>query len=164
MNRSRILAAGLVVSIGPGARVLAQPAPGAPDFKALLQKTAAAWESLDPTKAAPFYAKDATLAFFDFAPMKYTGWKEYEAGSVKTFSGFSSLKVRFNDDVRAQRAGNVSWGTGTGHADVVSKDGSKMPLDFRFTTVWEKRGNDWLIVHEHYSVPLPEPAPPAPTR
>jgi ketosteroid isomerase-like protein len=166
MHRSTILAGMLVLSIASGSRAAAPPAKaagGEPDFKALLRKTASAWETLDPAKAAPFYAKDATLAFFDFAPMKYTGWTDYQAGSVKTFAGFSSLKIQFNDDVRAQRAGNVSWGTGTGHADVVNKDGSKMPLDFRFTCVWEKRGHDWLIVHEHFSVPLPEP-PPAPTR
>jgi ketosteroid isomerase-like protein len=165
MSRATILAGMLVLSIGSAAPAPAQAAKGGePDFKGLLRKTASAWETLDPAKAAPFYAKDATLAFFDISPLKYTGWNDYRAGSVKVFAAFSSLKISFNDDLQFQRRGNVSWGTGTGHAEVVNKDGSKMPMDFRATTIWEKRGNDWLIVHEHFSVPAPDVAPPAPTR
>jgi ketosteroid isomerase-like protein len=30
----------------------------------------------------------------------------------------------------------------------------------RHTAIWEKRANDWLIVHEHVSVPSALPAPP----
>jgi len=38
-------------------------------------------------------------------------------------------------------------------------------MDARWTTVWEKRGNNWLIVHDHFSAPLPEPPPkPAATK
>jgi ketosteroid isomerase-like protein len=41
----------------------------------------------------------------------------------------------------------------------VKKDGSKEAMDGRWTLVWEKRGDDWLVVHEHFSVPLgPPPA------
>ena len=162
MKRSTILAGTFFAAVAANA-VAAQPAKATaagPDFKALLKQTAAAWQTLDPAKAAPFYAKDATLAFFDIAPLKYMGWSDYQAGSVKTFAGFSSLKVDFNDDMGIHRAGNSAWGTGTGRAEVVNKDGSKAPMDFRWTTIWEKRGNDWLIVHEHFSIPPPDLSPP----
>lgn len=138
----------------------AAPAPAAaPDFKAMMRKTATAWQTLDPAKAAPLYAKDAGLAFFDLAPLKYTGWKEYEAGTAQMFSTFSSLKMSVNDDARTEQRGNVAWGTATVSTEVVNKDGSKWPpLDVRWTVVWEKRGSDWLIVHEHFSAPAPPPA------
>jgi ketosteroid isomerase-like protein len=30
-------------------------------------------------------------------------------------------------------------------------------LDRRWTTVWEKKGPNWLIVHEHFSAPTEPP-------
>ncbi len=167
MSRSTIPAGILILSMGTAAGAQAPPAKpvgGEPDFKGMFRKTAAAWQTLDPSKAAPFYAKDATLAFFDLAPLKYAGWDDYAAGAAKVFGGFSSIKISLNDDMRAQRRGNMAWATSTAHIDLVNKDGSKTPLDVRWTIIWEKRGNDWLIVHEHASIPLPEPASPTPTR
>ncbi|MBI2835083.1 MAG: nuclear transport factor 2 family protein [Acidobacteria bacterium] len=41
-------------------------------------------------------------------------------------------------------------------------DGSKMNLEARWASVWERRGGTWLIVHEHFSALLPEPATPNP--
>jgi ketosteroid isomerase-like protein len=43
---------------------------------------------------------------------------------------------------------------------MVNNDGSRLKIDARWTSVWEKRGDTWLIVHEHFSMPLPEPPPP----
>ena len=34
-------------------------------------------------------------------------------------------------------------------------DGTKEDVEGRYTVVLEKRGDDWLIVHEHMSVPAP---------
>ena len=31
--------------------------------------------------------------------------------------------------------------------------------DARWTVLWQKTGDDWLVVHEHFSVPLPSPPP-----
>jgi ketosteroid isomerase-like protein len=36
-----------------------------------------------------------------------------------------------------------------------------MTMDVRISDVFEKRDGQWIIVHEHVSVPIPEPAPPA---
>ena len=38
------------------------------------------------------------------------------------------------------------------------KDGNHENIASRYTVVWERRGGDWLIVHEHMSVPLSAPA------
>ncbi len=42
---------------------------------------------------------------------------------------------------------------------VVMKDGTKQSFEARWTMVWEKRGKDWIIAHDHYSVPAPPPPP-----
>jgi ketosteroid isomerase-like protein len=39
-----------------------------------------------------------------------------------------------------------------------------MKGEARSTDIFEKRGNDWVIIHEHVSVPMPEPPPPAPAK
>jgi len=43
---------------------------------------------------------------------------------------------------------------------MVKKDGTKEMIEGRWTAVFEKRGDNWIIVHDHFSVPLPSPAPP----
>ena len=129
----------------------------ADDLKSRMQELFDAWSALDPAKAAPFYAKAADLDFYDIAPLKYTGWAEYAEGVKKQFAPFASSKWTVGDDVRVRQSGNLAWGTATWHGELVKKDGSKQALDGRYTCVWEKRGKDWLVVHEHMSVPLAPP-------
>jgi ketosteroid isomerase-like protein len=56
-----------------------------------------------------------------------------------------------------RRYGNAVIGDGTLEFDTVAKDGTKTTLPMRWTVVWEKRGANWLIVHEHTSVAMAEP-------
>ncbi len=127
------------------------------DFKARMQALFDAWSALDPAKAAPFYAKDADLDFYDIAPMKYHGWAEYAQGVKKQFAAFASAKFTVGSDVLTHQAVNTAWGTATWHGDLLKKDGSRQALDGRYTCVWEKRGREWVLVHEHMSVPLGPP-------
>jgi hemoglobin len=128
--------------------------PGA-EFVARMQKMGELWATLDTAKVAPNYAKDAQLAFYDVTPMKYTGWAEYEKGVLAVFADVSSATFALGNDARAVVRGNTAWGTATARFDLQHKDGTAEPLEFRWTVVWEKRGRDWLIVHEHVSVPAP---------
>ena len=41
---------------------------------------------------------------------------------------------------------------------MTKKSGAKDELDFRWTVIWDKEGTDWLIIHEHVSVPMGAPA------
>jgi len=135
----------------------AKAAPTAFDFRAHLQKLYDAWSDLDPAKAAPFYAKEGDHVFFDIAPLKYTGWTEYAEGVPKAFSAYSSGKFTLGKDLRVHRHGNLTWVTATWRAELLKKDGIKENAEGRYTAILEKRGDDWLIVHEHMSVPAPPP-------
>ena len=126
------------------------------EFKELIQHYWQAWSTLDPEKAAPMYAKDADAVFFDVAPLKYKGWTEYKAGVVKVFATAASASFAANDDLKVTRRGNVAWTSSTFHGTITQKDGKSMQLAGRHTAVWEKRGGNWIIVHEHVSAPLPE--------
>ena len=127
-------------------------------FRDRLQQLYDAWSDLDPSKPAKFYAKDVNLTFFDITPMKYKGWNEYAAGVPKAFADYKSGKFTVGDDLQVHRHGNLTWATCTWTGDLTRKDGSHENATGRYTAVWEKRGKDWLIVHEHMSVPLGPPA------
>ena len=134
----------------------AQQAGGAGSrFTALMQKELDAWGTMDPEKAAPFFAKEADRIFFDIAPLKYNGWAEYAEGVKKLFVPYKSFKLILGQDARATQTGNSAWGAATIRVDAVRKDDSREAFDARWTVVWERRGKDWLVVHEHTSVPLP---------
>jgi ketosteroid isomerase-like protein len=136
------------------------PAPDASDAEVrdTLKRLYTAWSDLDPAKAAPFYAKDANLVFYDIAPMKYTSWSEYAAGVPEAFASYKSGKFTLNDDLRVHMQGKLAWATGTWRADLVKKAGDSEHIEGRYTAVLEKRGKEWLVVHEHMSVPPPPSA------
>jgi ketosteroid isomerase-like protein len=135
----------------------AQPADSA-NFKALMVAEARAIDTLHMANAAPFHAKDAEDVFFDIAPLKYKGWSEFEEGAQKLLSQWQSMKCELGDDVQTHQQESLAWGAATWHCDIVDKAGAKQGMDGRWTVIWEKRGKDWLVVHEHFSVPLPTPA------
>ena len=153
MNR-RIIAPALLILIF--AAPAAQAKPGAFDFKARMNAMLRAWEKLDPAKAAPYYDKDPKLAFYDIVPFKYTGWEEYAKGVLATFGGTSqSGKFFLHDDINLRRGSKVTWATATLDFEIVRKDGGRELLkDLRWTLIWEERGSDWLLVHEHLSVSM----------
>lgn len=127
------------------------------EFKTLIDQYYTAWSTLDPDKAAKYYAKDTDLPFFDVAPLKYKNWADYRAGVIKAFTEtMSSGKLTPNDDLKVTQRGTVVWTTLTFHLSATPKTGgASMELECRHTAIWEKRGGKWLIVHEHVSAPLP---------
>lgn len=130
-------------------------------FKPHFEKVYAAWATLDPSKPALYYAKDSNLAFFDVAPLKYRGWQEYQEGFGKLSADWKSAQVTLDPDFHATQSGDIAWATYTLELDVQLKSGDSMKSQARGTDVLEKRGEKWLIVHEHVSVPKAESQPKA---
>lgn len=127
------------------------------DFKALMQQIWAGWETLDPANTEKFYDKAANRVFFDVAPLKYNGWAQYADGVKKVFADYSGAKLTLNNDARAYQRGNLAWGTATIHGALIKKSGGQDAMDLRWTVIWEKKGDEWLIIHEHVSTPPPPP-------
>jgi ketosteroid isomerase-like protein len=120
-----------------------------------MQRIWDAWGTLDPNKVAAFYDKSADDVFYDITPMKYNGWQEYAEGVKKVLAGFKSLKVTVGDDAKILTNGATgAIGIATWHGDAVMSDGSASAFDGRWTVVWAKRGGQWLIIHEHVSLPM----------
>ncbi len=125
--------------------------------RSTLEHLYAAWSNLDPVKAAPFYDKNPRLIFFDVAPLKYTGWPQYVTGVPQAFAPYKSGVFRLNDDIQVHCHGDLAWAAATWHGNLAKKDGRNDTMVGRYTAVLGRRGNEWLIEHEHMSLPAPEP-------
>jgi ketosteroid isomerase-like protein len=124
--------------------------------KELMQKILDAWSSGNFDNVKPYYDKSPSNAYYDVLPLKYTGLQQYIEGVKSAFGSYQSVKLSMNDDAQAHRSGNMGYGAATIRIDLTDKAGQAESLHARWTAVWEKKGNDWLVVHEHTSVPMPE--------
>jgi ketosteroid isomerase-like protein len=123
-------------------------------FDALIERYYAAWNTGNPDNAAPLYAKDADLVFYDLTPLQYTGWAEYDKGVRAVLGSFAAAKFTTRGDLKSTRRGSIAWTTVTYHLSGKKKTGESVEVDGRHTVIWENRSGKWLIVHEHFSVPL----------
>jgi ketosteroid isomerase-like protein len=131
------------------------------DLRALVERYWTAWQK-GPDAAAPLYAKDADLVFYDLEPLKYVGWNDYKRGVVPNIlDKFDSIAFKVGDDVKTNVRRDIAWTTATVKGDGMLKGGAPVHVVIRHTAIWEKRGANWLIVHEHVSVPSSLPAPKA---
>ncbi len=125
--------------------------------KAYLQAIWDGWATADLERQGAFYEQGNGHLFFDIAPLKYNGWSDYKAGVAPVLKQFSSMKFTLNDDVQIHTAGNtITWVDGTVNMDATNSEGQPAKMTLRWTAVFEKQGNKWLITHEHVSVPMQE--------
>jgi len=146
------LAGGLVTFAGARAQ---QKATDEATFRKLTDDFCAAWSTGNADAPARFYAKDDGLVFYDLAPFAYHGWKEYHDGVQKEFfENMASGKLTAGKDLRVKRHGMFAWTTVSMHFSEKTKNGKTSETDVRYTGIWEKRGANWLLVHEHLSAPI----------
>lgn len=146
------LAGALLTFVGARAQ---QKATDDAAFRKLIDGYCAAWSSGNADTPAKYYAKDDGLVYYDLAPFAYHSWSEYHEGVKKEFlDSAASIKLTAGKDLKVHRRGTVAWTTVSMHLSETAKDGKSSELDVRYTGIWEKRGPQWLLVHEHLSAPL----------
>jgi ketosteroid isomerase-like protein len=124
-------------------------------FRKLIEGYCAAWSTGSAEAPAKFYAKENGLVFYDVAPFVYHSWKEYHDGVQKEFlETAESLKLTAGKELKVTRRGMVAWTTVPMHLTEKSKNGKTSETDLRYTGIWEKRGANWVLVHEHLSTPM----------
>ena len=124
-------------------------------FRKLMDAYCAAWSSGSAEAPAKFYAKENGLVFYDLAPFAYHGWKEYHQGIEKELAANATTwTLTAGKDLHVSRRGTLAWTTVSMHYAEKSKDGKMSESQVRYTGIWEKRGANWLLVHEHLSTPL----------
>ena len=145
-------AGGLLTFVGARAQ---QRASDDATFRRLIEGYCAAWSSGNAEAPARFYAKDNGLVFYDLAPFAYHGWKEYHDGVQRElFANLASGSLVPGKDLRVTRRGTLAWTTVSMHFSEKTRDGKTTETQVRYTGIWEKRGANWLLVHEHLSTPM----------
>ena len=122
--------------------------------KSYLQKIWDGWATLDAAAQKQYYAQGPHV-FFDFAPLKYGSWDEYQSTVSKELGGYKAARFTVNDDAQIHKSGEAYWITATVASDMTQKSGKREMATFRWTAVFEKQDGKWLIVHEHVSLPQP---------
>jgi ketosteroid isomerase-like protein len=145
-------AGGLLTFVGARAQ---QRASDDATFRRLIEGYCAAWSSGNAEAPARFYAKDNGLVFYDLAPFAYHGWKEYHDGAQRElFANMASGSLVPGRDLKVTRRGTLAWTTVSMHFSEKTRDGKTTETQVRYTGIWEKRGANWLLVHEHLSTPM----------
>jgi ketosteroid isomerase-like protein len=112
---------------------------------------------IDLTALDRFYAPDADVIIFDFAPPGVSrSWAEHRRGlERKLFSNLLTNRFVPRQDVTLKLVGNnAAITTFTFDYENQARDGQQFQVTGRQTNVWERRGDNWVIVHEHGS-PVP---------
>jgi uncharacterized protein (TIGR02246 family) len=126
-------------------------------FKPLIERYFTAWSTRNPERAAGLYAKEADAVFIFVTDPPYRGWDDYRAGRGDYLSQFSSVQLTPGSDLKVTRKGTTVAITTVGYAGagVLKQGGAEVKFDGRHTAVWERRGAEWVIIHEHVSAPAP---------
>jgi uncharacterized protein (TIGR02246 family) len=124
-------------------------------IKALEDKVAAAFNAKDTSAMMSLYVPDQSLIVFDASvPLQYTGataytkdWNDFWT----TFPGPAKFDI---SDLDITVGGNIAYSHSIQHATMTDKKGKKMELTVRVTDGYKKINGQWLISHEHVSVPV----------
>jgi ketosteroid isomerase-like protein len=143
----------MILTLAQISHASARKSPAPPD-KAFMQKIMDAWATLNPDNVAMYYAT-GPHTFFDIAPLKYSSWDEYKTGVKAILAGYKSAKFTVNDDAAIHAEGDPVWATATVGSEMTTKAGKVEMGNFRWTVIWKNENGKWVIVHDHFSAPLP---------
>lgn len=137
-----LLVSSVVLTAGSGTS-FAQEA----NVKAAVNAYHAALDSLDISKMESLWAHDANVMLVNPRDKSIAiGWDAVKKDWETNWNNYSALKVTQLDGPHIVVKGDVAWSTGIAHAEVKMKDGNTVSAPTYETDVFEKRGNQWLLV------------------
>jgi uncharacterized protein (TIGR02246 family) len=100
------------------------------------------------------HARD--ILMFDVpGPFQSEGIEAYRK-TWDLFFGWLSRPAKFNfSDIRITAGADVAFVTARGNCFTPDDSGEPTDLDFRLTMGLRKIGGEWIVEHEHHSVPAP---------
>lgn len=101
------------------------------------------------------YAADGSLVAFDaFPPRQYVGAAAYRKAYEGFFTAFPGPVTSKVSDLEVETDGDLAYAHGIDRWVATGADGKPVEVVFRFTEVLRKIDGNWLIVHEHLSLPV----------
>ena len=124
-------------------------------IKALEDRFVAAFNAKDVDAIMKVYVPDETLFVFDVTPPRqYVGAKAYRKDWEGLFAAFKG-PIKFEiSDLKITAVGSLAYSHSIQHVSGTDPKGQPVDFTVRVTDVYRKVKNDWLIVHEHVSVPV----------
>jgi ketosteroid isomerase-like protein len=124
-------------------------------FRGLEDKLWQAWNTrLNPADAARFYSKKPNNLYFDFTPLKFTGWEEYQRVATTALAGGGHATTHIHDDFTVIKQGDLVVNAFTFDVEFARPNAAPQTMTARETDVWTKEGGKWVIVHQHMSTPV----------
>jgi len=125
------------------------------DIKALEDRFTAAFKAKDIGAIMACYTPDEAMVVFDVPPpLQYTGATAYRKDWTDFFAG-SVGPVEFSlTDLDVTVGGDVAYGHSIQRVAMTDKKGKKGTMTVRVTDGYKKVNGQWLISHEHVSVPV----------
>jgi ketosteroid isomerase-like protein len=108
-------------------------------------------ESMTGLQSTKHWAKDAL--WFDIPAFASRGVQPALKFFDKVFSNFESCKVEILETDLVVN-GNMGIACTVQKVNVVLKNGDEKSMFVRETDCFEKRANEWQLIHQHASVPL----------
>jgi uncharacterized protein (TIGR02246 family) len=124
-------------------------------IQALENKFQAAFDAKDINAIMALYTPDATMVVFDAVPPRqYTGWSAYKKDWENFFAAFPGPAELKLTDLDVTVGGDIAYGHSIQHTIMTDKAGKKVEMTVRVTDGYKKVNGQWLISHEHVSVPV----------
>jgi uncharacterized protein (TIGR02246 family) len=94
------------------------------------------------------------ILMFDVPPPFLSRGIDAYMGTWDLFFTCTPTDVKFDfDHLEIQASPEVAFLTAIGHCRNTEPDGQVLPLDFRLTMGLRKIDGQWVILHEHHSLP-----------
>jgi ketosteroid isomerase-like protein len=134
----------------------------------------AAWQLGDTANMHKYFSEDVSVVAGTWTPPAM-GWTNYIAAYQMQRARMQQVRLdRSNTLIRIAPSGNVAWACYQWEFSAVV-DGAPTAADGQTTLIFEKHGDDWLIIHNHTSLvqasqpnattsPAPQVAAPANSR
>jgi ketosteroid isomerase-like protein len=115
----------------------------------------AAFNAADVDAIMKCYVPDESLVVFDVVPPRqYLGANAYRKDWSEFFSIFKGHPKFGITDLSVAVEGNLGFSHSIQHVSGTDTKGQPFDLTVRVTDGYRKVGGNWLIVHEHVSVPV----------
>jgi uncharacterized protein (TIGR02246 family) len=123
-------------------------------INALEDKFVAAVNAKDIDAIMSIYVPDESLLVFDLAvPLQYAGAAAYRKNWQDFIATIGPLKFEVTDFTVAVE-GKLAYSHSVHHLTATDSNGQNLDWTVRVSDVYRKINGQWLVIHEHVSVPI----------
>jgi len=124
-------------------------------IRALEASFAAAVRARDVDQIMAKYTVSDALVVFDVdPPRQYTGWQAYKEHWQRFLAGCKDTPTMEISDLEIYGGNRYAYSHSVQHFACTDQQGKKLNLILRVTDGYANFGGEWLIAHEHVSVPV----------